>query len=256
MRDFFLFRNALRDLLSPRRLLSVGLLVLLPVGVALLVRSLPAAHKFEGAEAYDRLTESLIFGVLLVLLACVLGTGVVSREMEERTLGYLLTRPIARWRILLAKFAAAFCATTLAAWVATLLLLAATRGLSDWSGSPVGRDLLILPVASLAYGGFFLLLATLFRRPLIFGLLYTFGIETWLPNLPGRFKLLSLMAYLRVLAPHAKATSDASPMNPFLATIDLSSSLSWWVVASVIGVALLGAMAVFSVREYVPQDEV
>jgi ABC-2 type transport system permease protein len=254
MGDLYLFRKALRDLLQPRKLVPVLGLVLLPLTVALIWRSLVPAGKFVPAQVYDQLARSLVFGFILVLLACIFGTSVVSQEMEQQTIVYLLTRPLPRWRLLLARFLAALLATAFAAGLAALLLALGARGLHHWGQLPLTRDLLFLALGSLAYGGFFLLLGTLLRRPLIFGLLYAFGIESWLPNLPGSFKMLSLMAYLWVLAPHSRATGPAS-IGPFLVTVTLTPALAWRVVFGVVVISLAGALVAFSLREYVPRED-
>jgi ABC-2 type transport system permease protein len=252
--DLYLFRKALRDMLQARKLAPVIGLVLLPLAVALVWRSLVPVGKFVPAQVYDQLAESLVIGFILVLLACVFGTSVVSQEMEQQTIVYLLTRPVPRWRILLIKFLAALLATIIATGLASLLLALGTQGLHNWGQLPLPRDLLFLALGSLAYGGFFLLLGTLLRRPLIFGLFYIFGVESWLPNLPGSFKMLSLMAYLRVLAPHGKATVPA-PANPLLVTAALTPALAWCVVVGVIVISVAGALIAFSTREYVPREE-
>jgi ABC-2 type transport system permease protein len=251
MSDFYIFRNALKDLFRVKNLIAVTLVALLPLGIALLWRSLAPASQFVNADVYDRLSETVIFGFVLVILACVFGTGLVSQEVEQKTIVYLLTRPVPRWRILLMKHAAAFLATTLVAWVASALLLLGTGGIHAGAKAHIGRDLLILPVGSLAYGGLFLLMTTLFRRPLILGLVYTFGIESWLPGLPGNFKMLSLMAWLRVLAPHAQpgAADDIASGDI------LTPRLAWIVVTAVIVVTTACALAIFSTNEYVPRDD-
>ncbi len=43
---------------------------------------------------------------------------------------------------------------------------------------------------------------------LLLGLLFAFGWEWWVPNIPGDFAKLSLMAYIRVLAPHPQPLSQ------------------------------------------------
>jgi ABC-2 type transport system permease protein len=102
--DLFLLRTALRDVLRPKRLTAAILLVLLPAAIALLWRGLVPAKQFAPGDAYNSLAASLVFGFILTILSVIYGTGVVSQEMEQRTIVYLLTRPVPRWRILLAKF--------------------------------------------------------------------------------------------------------------------------------------------------------
>lgn len=251
MGDLYLLRKALRDLLAIRRLAPILALAALPAAIALLWRSLVDADRFVPAEVYDALFLLLVLGFILVLPACVFGTSVVTQETEQKTIVYLLTRPIPRWRILLVRSAAAFLATTAAAMLAAILLAFAAGGPAHLRQSPLGRDLLILPLAALAYGGLFLLLGTLLRRPLLVGLLYTFGVESWLPNLPGNFKLLSLMAYLRVLAPHGHWDTGKA----LVASTTITPALAWWVVIGVAACSLAGGLLAFSRHEYVPRDD-
>jgi len=256
MNDLHIFRNTFKVLLRFKKLLVVLLVAALPVLVGLLWRFAGASGEFVKADVYDRLSDSLIFGFVLVMMACVFGTNLVAAEVEQKTIVYLLTRPVPRWRIILMKYLAAVVATIVAAWIAAGLLLLVTgvprgSGLEEAHFS-FGRDLAILAAGSFAYGGLFLLFATAFPRPLIVGLLYTFGIESWLPSLPGSFKMLSLMAYLRALAAQAPATTDPSD-NPF---DPITHGLAWAVVIGVIVVTVIASCIVFTTKEYVPRDDV
>jgi len=256
MNDLHILRNTFKDLLRIKKLLVVLLVAALPVLVAVLWRFAGAADEFVKADVYDRLSETLIFGFVLVMMSCVFGTNLVAAEVEQKTIVYLLTRPVPRWRIILMKYLAAVFATIVAVWVAAGLLLLVTgvphANGADESHFSFGRDIAILTVGAFAYGGLFLLFATAFQRPLIVGLLYTFGIESWLPSLPGNFKALSLMAYLRSLAAQAPAVpiQSDSPFDP------ISHGLAWAVVIGVIVVTVIAACIVFTTREYVPRDDV
>jgi len=224
--------------------------------VALLWRAVTPADQFVKADVYNRLSELIVFGFVLVMLACVFGTNLIAQEVEQKTIVYLLTRPVPRWRILLMKYAAAVIATIAASWLASALLLLVTGSSATTPGGAkieFAHDLGILALGSVTYGALFLLFATMFRRPLIVGLLYTFGLESWLPGLPGNFKLLSLMAYLRELAAHpAAAPVDVTDVAPD----PMSPALAWKVVITVIVVTITAACIVFSRSEYVPRDDV
>lgn len=260
MSDLYIFRNAIQDILRLRKMIIVAAIAVLPMIIALVIRSFaPTAH-YNASVVYNRLSESMVFGFIIVILACVYGTNIVSQEVEQKTIVYLLTRPTPRWRILMMKFAASFLATVLASSIALFLLLIATFGISEWGKSGIGRDLLIIPVASLAYGSIFMLLSTVFNKPLIAGLIYAFGIESWLPNMPGNFKMLSLMAYIRTLCHHtvqddtAAQTADNMLAAAF-ATPDLTIRLSWIVVTCVILFGIFTSIEVFSNKEYIPRDD-
>jgi len=259
MSDLFLFQTALRDAIRPKRLTVALLLVLLPAALGLLWRILTPAEDFAPGEVYNRLAVGLVFGFILTILSVLYGTGVVSQEIEGRTIVYLLTRPIPRWRILLAKFAASWLAITVTVGSSVLLLALAVHGPAKIGGENgvVLRDLRILAVGALAYGSLFLLLATLLSRPLTYGLLFVFGWESWAPSLPGSFGRLSVMTYLRRLAPHPSAGEDGGAAQ-FLQAFNpmaIPASQAWLVLSVLTLAALLGALVVFSFREYAPRED-
>ncbi len=261
MSDLTLFTTSLRDLVRPKKMLTLVLLLLLSTGVAALWRYNTAGYGPEkSVEIYNSLATLMIYSFLLVLLTITFGTSIISTETEQKTIVYLLTRPVPRWRILLTKFAAVVLVTTVTTYLAIFLLALITYGPSELGNSGLGRDLEILPIGVLAYGGISLLLAVLLNRPLIFGLLFAFGWETWVPSLPGSFGRLSVMTYLRVLAPHKTAAEiaaeAAAAANPFAAAPDvITHPMAWTVLAATIAVSVLAALVVFSTREYVPRED-
>lgn len=256
--DLYLFRSAVRDLLAPKKLMVALALALVPAVLALAWRLSGSPGSFQPGVVYNVLADHLIFGFVLVLLAVVFGTGALSQDLEQKTIVYLLTRPIPRWRILGLKFLAAIIAVTVTGWLASLLLAVASFGPAGFLHSQLGRDCLILPVGAAAYGALFLLLATLLKRPLLFGLLFAFGWESWVPNLPGSFQKVSLMAYLRVLAPHPKPVTDVVDVSALLNAANpqtISHAMAWWVLGSVALVGFAGALLLFSTCEFVPRDD-
>ncbi|MCS6776067.1 MAG: ABC transporter permease subunit [Chloroherpetonaceae bacterium] len=259
MSDLYIFRNTLRELNRPGRLWVNLLLVLLPAALALAARA-AAGSRFRPETVYGNVASSLIFGFLLVILAVVNGTGVLSQEIEQKTITYLLTRPVPRWRLLLLKFLAAFLMVTVTVCASCLLVALTLFGVGRLSGAPIGRDLLILPVGALAYGALFVLMATLLQRPLMYGLLFAFGWESWVPNLPGYFRRVSLMTYLRVLAPHSREEPETLDIAQVATTLPgtqdgIPHQMAWNVLIGFSVLALMLALYTFSVREYVPRDE-
>lgn len=257
MIDLYLLRNAFRDLARPRKLLAALALVAAPALIVVLLKAFKGHRHIDALSNYGLMSEKVVFGFVMVILAVVFCTSVVAQEVEDKTIVYLLTRPIPRFRILTVKFLPALLATLVTVWLALLLTGIASFGLSGLRGTPLGRDLAIAPIGVLAYGSVFLLLSTLVNRPLIYGLLYTFGWETWVPNLPGNFQKLSLMAYLRVLAPHLNETPDEVDFTQALSNLSqetISKHLAWTVLISVIIISFGLSLYAFSTREYVPRD--
>lgn len=253
-----LIANTVKDLLGVRKVVAAAILVALPAVIALIWRA-AARSGFDAETAYNMLSAGLVFGFTLVILSVVYGTGVIAQDVEQKTIVYLLTHAVPRWRILLIKLLAALVATTLTVWIASFFLALVTFGPAHFIHSRLGRDLAILPVGALAYSCLFLLLATLVSRwALIFGLLFAFGWESWVPNLPGDFGKISVMAYLHALAPHPQPSSDtvdignifSSMLNP--ATI--STHMAWTVLICLIVCCLGASLLVFSTKEYAPRD--
>lgn len=254
--DLFLLRTAVRDALRPRRLGVALLLAVLPAAVGLLWRGIAGRNDFVPGDVYNTLAATLVFGFILTLLSVIYGTGVVTQEIEGRTIVYLLTRPVPRWRILLAKFAGGLLAITLTVCLSAILLALAVygpRAVFAADAGQLGHDLLVLPLGALAYGSVFLLLATLFSRPLMPGLLFVFGWESWVPSLPGSFSQLSIMAHLRALARHPASERTADFLDDFQA--DIAPGQAQLVLWILIAVALLAALLVFSTREYAPRED-
>lgn len=259
MTDLLLFRFALRDLLRFRKFIAAVALMLLPAVMAVVWRVAADSADFDPEIMYNTIAGTLVFGFSLVILAVVFGTGALSQELEQKTIVYLLTRPLPRWRLLLIRFAAAFVVVTITMWLSIIVLALVSFGLDGLSDSRFHRDMLILPVGVFAYGSLFLWLATVLNRPLIYGLLFAFGWETWVPMMPGSFSKASLMAYLRVLAPHPEPESssgfDIQELLQTLSPDDISEALAWKVLVLVSLLALGAALMVFSKGQYVPRDD-
>jgi ABC-2 type transport system permease protein len=272
MSDWLLYQTALRDLIRPRRLLAAAPLIVLPAVLALLWRMVSRPGEFPAEFAYDTLCGGLIFGFTLVILAVLFGTGVVSQDVDGRTIVYLLTRPVPRWRILLAKFMGAFTGIVLTVWLSTALLAVVTFGGAAWRTDVVTRDIGVLAIGSLAYGALFLLTAAALNRPLIYGLFFAFGWESWVPLLPGGLQRVSVMLYLRTLAPHAMTQDNglgvALPSGPsrlierkidvlgtLLSPVAVSTQAAGWTLAGISIVALALALLVFSRKEYAPRED-
>lgn len=261
MSDFLLIQNALRDALRPRRLLIALLLTLVPPALALGYRILTPPASYVPNDVYDSLVVSLVFSFTLAILSVVNGTGVVSQEVEGRTIIYLLTRPFPRWRILLSKFIVAWFLTSVVTLLSTLLIALAAYG-AEWQNAGIWADIRALLIGSLAYGSLFLLMGTALPRPLTYGLLLVFGWETWVPKLPGQFARISIMTYLRIVS-QRQISGEGTPAGGenFLLSFARPPELhipQWqaWLILWLISAVCLGAaLWVFSTREYAPRED-
>ena len=99
MIDFYLFKTALRDLTRPKRLIAALILISIPTALAMLLKwRLTVRGEFYPQAVYNTFAPFIVFGFIVVILSVIFATGVVSQEVEQKTIVYLLTRPVPRWR--------------------------------------------------------------------------------------------------------------------------------------------------------------
>jgi ABC-2 type transport system permease protein len=208
-------RVTLRALLSRRRALLMLLLVAAPVAIALLarLRGLPG----DTVERTIRLLEMTIVRTALPLVALVFGTAAIGAELEDGTAIHLLTKPVARWRIVAGKLLAAAPLTALlvcGSVLATGLLVGGERG----SAPVTVAFAAACAIGSLLYIEVFLALSILSSRALIVGLIYVVLWEGLLAGLFDGTRALSIreytVAFAAALDPTGAVESDTTLALP------------------------------------------
>lgn len=208
-----LFLLALRQNLHGKRPLMMGLLLLVPAGLALVVRA-------TSPEANPSVLEfSFVFmfipQALLPLVALVYVLGIIQDEQEGQTITYLLIRPISK--------GALYCVKILATLVVAVLLTAAFTALTyaaiyvGGEGSThdiAARCLQAISIHALtvvAYCSLFGLISMLTKWTLVTCIIYTAVIEVFLANLPFSIRLITVIYYARLIA--YRTLSFVIPLN-------------------------------------------
>ena len=176
----------LRALLGRRRILLMVLLATLPVLVGLLIRL--GGGRSDAPEILD----TLVIRTVLPLVALVIGTAAIGSEIEDGTAVFLFAKPIARWRIALAKLVVAAgltAALTVPPIVATGLLVGGFGG--DSMATAFGFALAAL-AGGTAYAVAFATLGVVTTRALVVGLGYTLLWEGVLAGLLDGTRFLSI----------------------------------------------------------------
>jgi ABC-2 type transport system permease protein len=196
-----LFVLTVRQHTHGRRLLVLALLYLLPCALAVLLRNLPKPAPAEALEF--ALIFSLLPHGLAPLTALLYAAGVVSDEVEEQTLTYLLLRSMPRWALYLTKLLATLCVTTLLVAVAVTALYAAIYlGTPGFWGEIVpraGRMIAATALAQVGYCTLFGFLGLVTRRSLVAGIGYIVVVEGVLANLDFVGRQLTIVYYVRAL---------------------------------------------------------
>ena len=98
-------RLSLRQLAGVRRLLIVSLLTLLPVALALAIR-FGAGDDAETDDVITGVIDAILVAGILPLVTMALATASFGNELEDKTLSYIMLKPLPRWKIALPKLIA------------------------------------------------------------------------------------------------------------------------------------------------------
>ena len=103
-----LFSLSLRQLAGRWRIVLILLLAALPMVLAAIIVLVASDEEAYREGFVNVLLDGLIVGAILPIITMTLATATFGNELEDRTLSYLMLKPIARWRIALPKLLAPF----------------------------------------------------------------------------------------------------------------------------------------------------
>lgn len=208
-----------------------------------------------GELPYSILSSILVFKVL-PLAGAIFATTVLAQEVEQKTIVYLLTRPIKRSELLLYRILAAATMTFLVSFLSAVVISIVVNGTGFLANEYLWRDVPAIAVGSLAYCVVFTLISLVVNRSMIVNILYAFVWETAIPQMPGSMNLLSISSYLQAISERPGVPS-ATPVK-FLAGMQngfLPKGQAWAVILIFIVAFAAFAMWWFSHFEYVPRED-
>lgn len=177
-----IFGVTVRQLADRKRILGFGLLSLAPAGLLALTTR---AREIEGIDTdLGALTVTPFFSVVLPLTALILAGSALGDERRDKTLSFLVLRPVSRLQIVAAKTLAASAVSSGFAVLAALALCLTYVG--------VGGTMDVLPsivvgaaLACVIYSAVFVLVGSMVSRPTLVGLIFVLFVENILAgNLP------------------------------------------------------------------------
>jgi len=231
-----------RALLNRRRTLLLALLGVLLVVVTVIYR----LGNPDGAESLE-VTRALLgdfgLGVLLPVVAVIVGTAVLGSELDDGTIVYLLAKPVPRWRIVLVKL--------LVAWLVVVLLVVPAMLVAGLIGHDEPRLTIAYAVAATAgaleYTALFLALSLATSRALIVGLAYVMVWEGVVAGLFAGTRIFSVRQHALAVAEAVGGESAAQADLAAAAAVGVAAAVTllaaWFAIRRLERVELRGETA-------------
>jgi len=222
-----------RQLAGSRRKWLVLALVSLPMLAGVLFHV--AESTTPSGEFADGITARLVASGILPLVMLLFATSAFGNELSDRTLGYLLLKPLPRWRIGVPKVLASLVVGGVPVAVSGALAVAIIENGNVRGAAATGLGLL---AGAVAYAAIFTWAGLATRHALIFGLIYVFVWEAVLAAYLDGIRFLSVRQFTLALIGGLDGER--------LGTLDLALGAG----AGAIGAAVvIGAFAALTVRK-------
>lgn len=253
--ESYIFTSSLKEFTRARRLWPWLALCVLAALLAFVWQKL--SPDASPADRYASVSSMIVFR-MIALVSAIFATAIVSQEVEQKTIVYLLTRPVPRWKLVVFRFLAGALVVSVIGAIGALCVSLGAFNTGFLSNSLLVKDILAMVFAAFAYGALFLFVSLLFNRAMIICLIYAFGIETALPNLPGDISRLSIYSYLQAIAEHPSTSSPSQGLNLAAGDLGLNTLTASVAIPSlvILTAVCLGLSAYwFTKFEYVPRED-
>ena len=256
------FDLSLGEMLWSRRTIFMALVVAGPVLLALIARGVEFfgmsalrvnGRPVPGFSIFGVMIWSLYLFFIVPVLGVFYGTALMADEVEDKTITYLFTRPVARGAVLVGKYLAYLACTVLvvlpSVMVVFFLLVPFSQLPSTFGNLVIDLGLLALGLA--VYGSLFAFVGAFFKRPLLIGLVYAFGFQQVALALPGSLKQFTVAFYMNALVPHVMPSDGVSSLlqSMFRENPPLWVCLFW--LFTILAVFLYLATRVVERKEYI-----
>jgi ABC-2 type transport system permease protein len=192
-----------------------------------------------------------VFGVfasfLLPLWSLSFATEALAGDRESHSLLWLLTRPLSRPAIYLAKYVALL-PWTLALNIGGFAIICAAAGRPGWTALRLYWPAVLC--ATLAFASLFHLIGAIFRKPAIVSLVYSFFLETIMGNMPGYLKRVSISFYARCMMYDAASSYGVQPESPSV-YLPVEGFTAMLILLGLTAALLCVGMYMFQRKEYV-----
>jgi len=237
---------------------TFALVGLIPVALAVVARIFLRGRTGDMAAVSTEILMVFFLQFYIIILALFYGTSIAAEEVENRTLVYLITRPVPKPAIVLGKFsayAALMGIMTAAGLAISFFILNAARLGEAALYATFFRYLGVLVLGILAYTAFFAFLGTVLKRAIILGLVFGFGWETAIQYFPGSTQRFSIVHYLKSLLPYRPGGGGGRGVALLLFRLEPTRPVLAVLALAAITAAFLALTCwLFRAKEYVSED--
>ncbi|MBN2134255.1 MAG: ABC transporter permease [Acidobacteria bacterium] len=220
-----LYSLTMRNIVKTKRTLFLSLIALAPaiITVIFILQRLTNTDSGTGFNFYTILMSTFQIRGVLLILTVFYGSTVFTDEIDRKTLVYLQGRPISGWAMIVGKYLPAVVVSSSLIIISTIICYVPLMWI-DGKDAIFGnatillRDLGAMIIGAFAYIALMLLLSLLFKKPVIWGLVFTLGWENTVVNIPGPIHKVTILHWIESIYPHVNVT------NEFLAALHPSSS--------------------------------
>ncbi len=251
--SFFYFKSR-----QARRTQLLFLLCFLPVLMALIIKFYQLIHTGQamvpGSYLFKNLIMTLYLQFLIIILSLFYGTSICSEELENKTLPFLLTRPVPKASVILGKYAAytALQIIMVGLGVTFSFVILNMNRLTEWGEYLIlMRDLGVLFLGIAAYTALFTFIGTFIKKSILFGLIFGFGWESVIQYFPGSTQKFAIAHYLKSLLPGASSEGFSFLLIRLEPTPPIKSII---ILILIIAFFLIAACLVFNFKEYILED--
>ncbi|MBA2807461.1 ABC transporter permease [Streptomyces sp. KM273126] len=225
MYDPTVARLTYRALLGRRRALILGALPVLLIVISAAVRA------FSGAD--DQVAADVLGGFALAtmvpIIGVIAGTGAIGPEIDDGSVVYLLSKPVKRPAIIFTKLIVAIAVTMVFSAVPTFVAGLILNG----NGQQIAVAYTVAAlVASIAYAALFLLLGTVTRHAVVFGLVYALVWEALFGSLVSGARTLSVQQWALAVAQKVAGgdlvTSDVGLPTAVILLAAVTAGATWY----------------------------
>ncbi|MET9507072.1 ABC transporter permease [Streptomyces flavidovirens] len=218
-------RLTYRALLGRRRAAILFVLPALLISISVSVRLL--------AGADDQIASDVLGGfaiaTMIPLIGVIAGTGAIGPEIDDGSIVYLLAKPVKRSTIIFTKLIVAIAVTMAFSAIPTFIAGLILNG----NGGQIAIAYTVAAlVASIAYSAIFLLLGTVSRHAVVFGLVYALVWETLFGSLVPGARTLSVQQWALSLAERIGAngtiTSDVALPTAVVLLAAVTAAATWY----------------------------